>query len=192
MINIIKLQEFIGKYKIVLIQETGSSLFSDSPKDEDYVVVIENWDKDYALFNYENCDYFCHSFSLFEKKCKLEAGSFLDIYAITYQLGRILYGNKPIIDYDWLKNNKKAIKITLEYGEKSFFSPFTICRNSLGELVCSKTMCWGLITYFIVQNKGYFLTESQKKLLQSCHNKQLPRSYADSLKQNLLDLLNES
>lgn len=188
-LNIENLKQAIGDFNILMVQETGSVLFSQNPRDEDYVVVIENWDKDYKLLYIDGCDCFCHSLDLFEKKCKIQANSVLDIYAIGYEVGTVVYGEKPIQNYSWYDYRFPAIQAILSYGATSFFSPYAVVRGANGLRVCGKSMCWALLAYFAIVNGSFDFTPAQKEVLQLCHDKQLPYDYVEGFKKQLKTIL---
>lgn len=188
MFNFEKLQNEIKPAKIIYAHTTGATLYSTNPRDEDFVVVVDNWDQNYRLIAIDGVDYFVHSRALFEKKCRVEAGTKLDLYAIGYSVGETVYGEPPLGQYDFLQYKERAVKAVLKYGQENFFNPHVKTVIN-GTRYCGKQLAWAYMVFFAIQNNSAKFTSEQKAILQKCHDRILPYENAVQLQENLQQML---
>lgn len=192
MFDLEKIQAAVAPAEVVYAHETGSRTYATNPHDEDYVVVVDGWDKEYQYLTIDGADYFIHSRELFLRKCRVEAGSMLDIYAIAQTLGEPVYGEIAMPRYDFMAYIVEAVRAVLVHGEKSYFNPLVVVRNGeTGERCCSKAMVWAYMVYYAALNGAPTYTAEQKAVMQQCHDYQLPYANAAILQGDLQRTLGE-
>lgn len=183
-----KFRQQFTNYNIIFACKTGSQLFCSNCNDIDYLVVVDNLDKDIEQHRIEDIDYFCMSVEAFIRMATMQSGKFHDLYSLCLLYGEVVIGQNPIANYAWLALKQKAIEIALWGGQRNYFAKRLKFYNANKDSVCSKRMIWALAIYYTIVNNSTTFTDEQKQVMQLCHDGQLPRANADWLQEQLLAL----
>ncbi len=181
-----KIQQAIGNFPIIFIHQTGSQVFCSNCHDIDYVVVVDNWDKQFQQIAIDGVDYFCYSKQCFERWTTLSDELHRNVYAVALLLGSTVYGQNPIANYNWYDYAKLAVSQVVSRFSSQLRGK--VYHKTNGQKVCSKYLCWAFATYFVVTNGIGAFTPAQRDILQKCHDGILPLSYASDLRQKLVAL----
>ncbi len=182
-----RLKQLIGNFKILFVKQAGSNLFMSDGGDVDYLVVVENWNKQFCPYHIDGVDYFCFSQSYFEKFATLQLDKMQEIFALCLALGSTAYGTNPLLFYDWFNYKTQAVKSVLKWFD-GYLNGRVFCKNG-GQRVCSKRLWWAFATYFAIVNNSAQLTDEQCLVLRACHDKLLPLDKGAELKQKLMQLI---
>ncbi len=172
--------------KPLFVCRTGSKLFCNSTKDNDFVVVTEDSCEFRYLKHNGDC-YFCYSRQCFEKMLKFQMDSFFNSHAIVALFAKgenLIYGQNPVENYNWWDYRRQAVANILDWGNNGFFLPTVGAQQEM----CVKSTVWAFATYFVLQNRQACFTPKQKHVLQLCHDNRLPVEFRDKLKTALLQL----
>lgn len=185
-----KFKKQFTDYNIVFACKTGSELFCSNSRDTDYIVVVDNLDRAFKRHHIDNTDYFCKTIGEFKKMATMQSGKFYDLYSLSLLYGEVMEGQNPIRNYDWFDHQRKAIDVALRCGERNYFAEKMKFYNSNGDSICGKRMIWALAIYYTILNKSTTFTKEQKRQIQRCHDRQLPREKARCLQEQLVLIKN--
>lgn len=185
-----KFKQKLSNYNIIFACQTGSQLFCSNCNDVDYLVVVDNLDKDFVQHRIDDIDYFCMSVDAFVKMATMQSGKLYDLYSLCLLYGRVIEGQNPIADYNWFDYQQRAVDVALWCGERNYFARALTFFNENKESVCSKRMIWALATYYTILNQSSDFTIEQIQTMQRCHDRQLPRENAHCLQEQLVLIKN--
>ena len=185
-----KFKQKLSNYNIIFACQTGSQLFCSNCNDVDYLVVVDNLDKDFVQHRIDDIDYFCMSVDAFVKMATMQSGKLYDLYSLCLLYGRVIEGQNPIDDYNWFDYQQRAVDVALWCGERNYFARALTFFNENKESVCSKRMIWALATYYTILNQSSDFTIEQIQTMQRCHDRQLPRENAHCLQEQLVLIKN--
>lgn len=174
----------------------GSKLLNlENATDLDYFVFDESKD-DFILTTDANThiDYFYSSSNVLNKyfnfeedyKTSLHA---VRIYSILYQYDIDIIGQEFPITFHVLTHKTEYIEY-LKYLANNNLSIFNVvCRNRKTNFVsCHKNTYHIAYLTYILKNNSTTLTIEQKQKIQTIHDKQMPLSYLDELKAEIMAL----
>ena len=187
-----QIQQTIGaEWEIIFACKTGSQLFCSNPHDEDIMVVIKDYPYEYKKYNVDGTDLFCQSFEAFYKKATF-CSTYPSLYALTWQFAKqgdtLVCGEFPLLEWDWFDWKRQAVAEAIEEGNKRYFHPRIYGRDGVH---CSKGMVWALAIYYAVKNGNLNYTAEQRDIMQKCHDCELEKENAYTLKARMEQLLKE-
>lgn len=173
---------------------TGSSLFCTNCKDTDVISIRHS--KERLAIREDGRDTFLFTLDefrnrlYFNEKINLQYRELYNVgFAMVKQKGEI-YGDIPddIANYNWFDYKDKIIERCIDQCVNIALNPRIV--NSHGKDLCLKHTYWLFANYFALANNSLEFTDEQKEILQKCHDNELPRTYADELYQNLIEMKN--
>lgn len=173
----------------LFVCRTGSKLFCDSQKDNDYVAVFEKSDVDYIHLRINGDCVFCYTKDCFEKMLTFQMEDFFNMHSVIMLFANgenLVFGQNPFPRYNWWNYRTKTVSCLLNVMDKTLSPPFA--TNAFNEKMCIKNTIWLFATYFVLQNRHTQFTPKQQKLLQLCHDNKLPVQYLKRLRTALLQM----
>ena len=169
--------------EVKCVYKTGSSLFCENCKDDDYVVVCDNvkFLRSCTKVKGLNIDIFCIPLKG-EQEAQLTYHSLA--IALAFKNG-FLYGEYPFDGYDYDKCKPQVLKQSYDFLSNRLLPLYR--RKGF----CDKRAVWLFAVYFSCINNSLDFTGEQKEILQKCHDNELSVNYAEELKVNIEKLLNE-
>ena len=154
---------------IVLIAIGGSSLFKETPKDLDLIVVVNNFELKYAR-TYTIIDEKVYDIFIFDKevyKKTIEYKTYLSqstFLSVGYYLYNIVFG-EFWFDYNILDYSKEAKKRVSSFLINTFFKKerFEKLNYAVPQL---KKMWWHYLETRFLENQSYVVTEEDKQKME--------------------------
>lgn len=184
------MEEVILKdYEVICKIPTGSQLFCKNCRDEDWLICVKECSKQgYEQRFSDGIDYFIRDEKTTEKIATASPAIFQGLYGICVPIAiknGTIVGELPIANYNWFDYKDNIITSCLQYLGSARRKINLVNREA-----CCKTAYWLFANYFALVNNSLEFTDEQKEILQKCHDNELPRTYADELYQNLIEMKN--
>ena len=172
----------------------GSELLGlTSNKDKDYFIFDDSMNEDYKMVTDKetHIDYFYRKTAFFNKICNFEIDfkQELRIYSVLYQYDIDIIGQDfPLVFH--VLNHKQDFLNFLNYvvsADVCGFGAFTRKRGTQNSYCVKEIYHIAYLTY-ILKNNSTTLTQQQKTIIQTIHDRQMPLSFLDELKAEILNL----
>lgn len=174
--------------KMLFAYQTGSAIFCTNCKDKDIVVVTSDGDANGRLFGFDGYDVFTYSKSSLQKIADFKVKNVYSLYLIALAKCGVLYGANPFPDFNLFAHKAELVDLMIQLCEEKYCSPRY--HNMKNWNACLQQTIWLFANYFALVNNSLEFTDEQKEILQKCHDNELPRTYADELYQNLIEMKN--
>lgn len=168
--------------------QTGSALFCTNCKDKDIVVVTNDGNAHSRIFGYSGYDVFTYSKAQLEKIVNFEIRDKYTLYLIALAKSNMLYGTNPFPYLNLFSHKAELVDLMIQQCEEKYTNKKY--RNMINRDACLQQTVWLFANYFALVNNSLEFTTEQKEILQKCHDNELPRTYADELYQNLVEMKN--
>lgn len=163
---------------IICIIKTGSSLFCTNCKDVDYIIVTQTNPSVPCFYIRElNIDTFIISLNTMRDRIMNDSYR----YKLTYTLAQVypenvVYGTMPDLKMDLTKPAylQKILKIEQNYARNNY-------------RLNNKSMVWGLVLHYFIQNNSFTLTEEQQLLIQRTHDYEISLDEMLAIKKLILE-----
>ncbi len=182
-----KIKGLLGDVSVLFVHQTGSQIFCDTPRDKDYIVVVDGWNKNFAKFSTDLGDFCCYSREHFCKWATMQLNCHDVIFTQALLFGNTLYGANPIENYNWFDYKRQFVEALAKHCAPRLTGSVFVAKE--GQKFCSKTLAYAFLSYFAISNNCTFLAEYQRNLLKTCHDGNLPISFALQLNDDCKKLI---
>ena len=172
----------------------GSKLLNlENETDTDYFILDDSMNEDYKMIidKESHIDYFYRKTSFINKLCNFEIDfkTQLKFYSVLYQYDADIIGQNFPIEFHVLEHKTEYINF-LNYvinENHCGFGAF-IRKRGAQDCFCVKEIYHIAYVTYILKNNSTTLTAEQQQIIQTIHDKQMPISYLDELKKEILAL----
>lgn len=179
--------------EVLCIAYTGSSIFCTNCKDLDLFVITKGaggrkYLNNYSEFSSSGIDVFAWSIDYIQQVINYRYVDVMNLYLLGLTDKNIVYGANPFPSFNLFDHKADLLDTMIKLCENKYCS--AKYRNMKNKDMCLSRTYWLFANYFALVNNSLEFTTEQKEILQKCHDNELPRTYADELYQNLVEMKN--
>jgi hypothetical protein len=148
---------------IVTIALTGSSLFTENPRDADLIVLVKNFKQERRVYvkfvEGKKYDMFIMDEEFFKGVLSYKNNMFLSLYNASFYLAQPIFGSF-MFEYDIKQYEKQAKEIVLKFLNNSLFKE----KEGLKLSKLQRTnLWWCYLTLKFLETTEYVITEEDKE-----------------------------